>query len=133
MLYDDTDVITKAGINKSSFELYYNGGSIWCEHLDGMGKYAEKVKEKFWGDFKTLSKPSMTSFIIINLDKTILDNDLVSWIADTIIQSSKRFMKIAFVGVQHSKRAALRKIQYNKGCAVSFFDDYERAKQWLLP
>ena len=42
-------------------------------------------------------------------------------------------MKIAFVGVTHSKRTTLREIQYKKGCAVSFFDDYERAKQWLLP
>ena len=27
----------QAAIKKKSFELNYNGGTIWCEHLDGMG------------------------------------------------------------------------------------------------
>ena len=26
----------EAGIKKKSFELYFNGGSIWCEHLNKM-------------------------------------------------------------------------------------------------
>ena len=49
---DFTDGITEAGIKKKSFELYYNGGSIWCEHLDGMGLCKEKVIEKFLDDYE---------------------------------------------------------------------------------
>lgn len=30
--------IWQAGMNKKSFELPYNGGTIWCEHLDGMAR-----------------------------------------------------------------------------------------------
>lgn len=124
----------EAGIRKKSFELYYNGGSIWCEHLDSMGAYKEKVIEKFRGDIKAFSRPSMTSFMIINLDETEIDGDIISVITDSIINCGKRFMKIAFVGVAyHSDCRAFRKIQRETGCAVSFFSDYEKAKEWLLP
>ena len=84
-------------------------------------------------DFKNFNRPSMTSFVIINLDETMVDNDIISCITDTIIQSQKRYMKIAFVGVQKPEQAAFRKIQYQKECVVNFFDDYEKAKQWVLP
>ncbi|MGN0686542.1 MAG: hypothetical protein ACI4KA_00380 [Oscillospiraceae bacterium] len=129
----DRELIMNAGIQKKSFELFYNGGSIWCEHLDAMGCCADEVKDKFLNDYKTFSKPSMTSFMIINLDNTELFDDVISCITDTIIHSAKRYVKIAFVGIKKSKRSAFRTIQRLKGCAVNFFDDYEKAKQWILP
>ena len=80
-----------------------------------MGYCADEVKDKFLNDYKTFSKPSMTSFMIINLDNTELFDDVISCITDTLIHS------------------AFRTIQRLKGCAVNFFDDYEKAKQWILP
>ena len=41
------DQIIVAGIHKKSFELFYNGGTLWAEHLDGMGTYSPLVIEKF--------------------------------------------------------------------------------------
>lgn len=32
---------------KKSFELNYNGGTIWCEHLDGMGTFEDEVTAKY--------------------------------------------------------------------------------------
>lgn len=125
---------TTAGINKKSFELYFNGGSIWCEHLDGMGDLKDKVIEKFLGDKKCFCRPSMTSFMIINIDETVIDTDIISCITETIIGSQKRFMKIAFVGVgKIADRNDLRVIAKAKSCAVEFFNDFEKAKQWVLP
>lgn len=42
--------IEQAGKNKKSFELNYNGGTIWCEHLDSMGAFEEEVIKKFLDD-----------------------------------------------------------------------------------
>lgn len=130
---ENSSIILKAGIEKKSFELYYNGGSIWCEHLDGMGFFSEKVREKFLCDFKQFARPSMTSFMIINLDETELDDEIISCITDTLVRSEKRIMKLAFVGVKKSARGAFRRIGNEKKCAVNFYDDYEKAKQWTLP
>lgn len=124
----------EAGLRKKSFELYYIGGSIRCKHLDSMGYCKDAVIEKFRKDSKIFCRPSMTSFMIINLDETEIDTDIISCIVDEITSSPKRFMKIAFVGVEKRKpRSEFRKIGAQKGCAVGFFADYEKAKQWVLP
>lgn len=126
--------MSEAGIKKKSFELYFNGGSIWCEHLDGMSDEKEKVIEKFLNDKKFFCRPSMTSFIIIDFDETIFDDEILSVIFDTLANSQKRFMKIAFVGVSRfADRNKLKDISLIKHCPVDFFDDYEKAKVWLLP
>lgn len=63
-----------------------------------------------------------------------IDAEIISCITSTIIASKKRYMKIAFVGVKKRKeRLTLRDIQVKSGCIVDFFDDYEKAKQWVLP
>lgn len=128
------NINTEAGLRKKSFELYFNGGSIWCEHLDGMGDMKDKVIEKFQSDKKTFCRPSMTSFVIVNLDQTEIDGDIISCIYDTFVNSQKRFMKIAFVGVKKiGDRNNLRDISRKNGCPVEFFDDFEKAKWWVLP
>lgn len=124
----------ESGLRKKSFELYFNSGSIWCEHLDGMGELKEQVIEKFTYDKKIFCRPSMTSFLIINLDETVIDTDIISCIVETITGSQKRFMKIAFVGVKKvADKNDFRAISYIKGCPIEFFDDFEKAKQWVLP
>ena len=40
------DGIHEAAIKKKSFELNYNGGTIWCEHLDVMGTSEDEVIAK---------------------------------------------------------------------------------------
>lgn len=128
------NVNTEAGLRKKSFELYYNGGSIWCEHLDGMGEMKDKVIEKFLEDKKTFCRPSMTSFIIINLDQTETDPEIISCITETMISTPKRIMKLAFVGLTKAiDKNDLRVISQKKGCLMEFFDDFEKAKKWVLP
>ena len=46
---DIMNEILRAGIKKKSFELKFNGGTIRCEHLDGMGYVEETdISEEGW-------------------------------------------------------------------------------------
>ena len=42
--------IQLAGIRKKSFEQNFRGGTIWCEHLDGMGGHEDEAIHKFLED-----------------------------------------------------------------------------------
>ena len=126
------NTIIQAAINKKSFELNFYGGTIWCEHLDGMDGYEDKVLEKFNEDKRIFLRPSVSAFMIINLDKTDITENIINTITDTIMESNKIFRKIAFVGVKSLKaKRQLDRIKAN-GIAVGFIDDYEKAKQWLF-
>ena len=122
----------RAGINKKSFELNYNGGTIWCEHLDSMGNMETEVIKKFKEDYKTFSRPSVSSYMIINLDETIVSDRITECIVNGITECSKRFMKIAFVGVGKKEQKQFERIEKESGVIVSYFKDYEKAKEWTL-
>lgn len=121
------------GLNKKSFELNYNGGSIWAEHLDSMGKYENEVIKKFQNDAKLFSRPSSSSFIVINIDETIVTENIITCLVDTIKNSDKAFMKIAFVGVGKKEQRELTKKLSQCDFLLEFFSDYEKAKEWTLP
>ncbi len=122
----------QAGLNKKSFELNYNGGTIWCEHLDSMGDMETEVINKFGEDCKTFCRPSVSSYMIINLDETIVSDRIAECIVNGIIECKKRFMKIAFVGVGKKEQKQFEKIGEESGVMVSYFKDYEKAKEWIL-
>lgn len=54
----------EAGIQKKSFVLNYGNGEIWCEHLDSMGDYKQKVLEKFHKDMEQLNQIRMPRFYL---------------------------------------------------------------------
>ncbi|MGN0378466.1 MAG: hypothetical protein ACI4EU_02625 [Butyrivibrio sp.] len=120
------------GKSKKSFELNYDGGTIWCEHLDSMGNLESDVIRKFEEDYKTFIRPSVSSFMIINLDETIITGEITDCIVKAISESPKRFMKIAFVGVAGKYRKSFRRIYKDAGIVVGFLDDLEKAKEWTL-
>ena len=123
--------IQQAAIRKKSFELNYNGGTIWCEHLDGMGTFEDKVIAKFTEDKRLFSRPSVSSFMIIDLDETDVTEHIVNTIVDAILETNKLFRKIAFVGVEKHWHKQLNAIK-QKRIGVRFIDDYEKAKEWVI-
>lgn len=125
------DGIHEAAIKKKSFELNYNGGTIWCEHLDGMGTSEDEVIAKLGEDKKLFSRPSVSSFMIIDLDETEITVQIVKTIVDAIIEANKVFRKIAFVGVEKHWQKQFGAIK-TKGIAVRFIGDYEKAKEWVI-
>ena len=122
----------QAGMKKKSFELNYNGGIIWCEHLDSMGNMEAEVIKKFEEDCKIFCRPSVSSYMIINLDETTVTEQIVACIVNGIIECKKKFMKIAFVGVARKEQKQFEKIMKESGIMVSYLKDYEKAKEWVL-
>ena len=47
------------GLQKKSFLLYYGGGEIWAEHLDGLYGYTNLAIEKFEKDYLECKRPSL--------------------------------------------------------------------------
>ncbi len=122
----------QAGIKKKSFELNYNDGTIWCEHLDSMENMEAEVIKKFEEDYKTFSRPSVSSYMIINLDETTITEQIAACIVNGIIECKKKFMKIAFVGVGKKEQKLFEKMMKQSGIIVSYLKDYEKAKEWVL-
>ncbi len=122
----------QAGIKKKSFELNYNDGTIWCEHLDSMENMEVEVIKKFEEDYKTFSRPSVSSYMIINLDETTITEQIAACIVNGIIECKKKFMKIAFVGVGKKEQKLFEKMMKQSGIIVSYLKDYEKAKEWVL-
>lgn len=122
----------QAGLKKKSFELNYNGGTIWCEHLDSMGNMEAEVIKKFEEDSKTFCRPSVSSYMIINLDETTITQQIVACIANGITACEKKFMKLAFVGVGRTEQKQFEKMMKQSGIVISYLKDYEKAKEWVL-
>lgn len=122
----------QAGLKKKSFELNYNGGTIWCEHLDSMGNMEAEVIKKFEEDSKTFCRPSVSSYMIINLDETTITQQIVTCIANGITACEKKFMKLAFVGVGRTEQKQFEKMMKQSGIVISYLKDYEKAKEWVL-
>ena len=111
--------ITDNSLNKEITELYHGTAAskveINTESREEIIKENPEILEKF-----------------IPLKE--INEDIVSCIIDGIANCGKRFMKIAFVGVRNRADCrAFRVIHDKNGCAVSFFEDYEKAKEWVLP
>lgn len=115
------DYKIQAGINKKSFELNFNGGTLWAEHLDSMGDLEEEVIEKFLADYKSFSRPSVSAFMIINLDETIVTEKIIECIVDSLVECKKHFMKIAFVGVPKKDQKKFLSIKKRSRCCDNFF------------
>ena len=73
-----------------------------------MGNIEAEVINKFKEDYKTFSRSSVSSYMIINLDETIVSEQIVECIVNGIIECTKKFMKIAFVGVGKKQQKKLK-------------------------
>lgn len=132
MRQTENQIEIRAAMMKKSFELHYNGGTIWCEHLDGMKNLEQEVIDKFNGDLPELLRPSVSSCMIINLDETVITEGIEHAIEAGLSEGKKRFKKIAFVGVDRKHQIKLITGLSRSGAAVKFLDDYEKAKEWVL-
>lgn len=120
------------GGNKKSFSMFFGGGEIWFEHLDGMYDYTKLVIEKLENDCLEFKRPSMPSLIAINLDETVVDDTLISVIADKLLNSGKRFTRVVFVGVDKTVKRQMKNMLAGASFALNFINDFEKAKEWLV-
>ena len=122
----------RAGLNKQSFELSFRGGSIWCEHLDGMGAMEAEVIRKLHADARSFARPSVSARMIVNLDETVVTDAIAACVAECIGGCGKRFARIAFVGLNRKVKKHIVALLQGCGAQIAFLYDYERAKEWVM-
>ena len=120
------------GLNKKSFSIYYHGGEIWCEHLDSLYGEKELLLQKFRQDLIVIARPSTSSFIVVNLDESDVDKEMIEFIMNSFITLKKSLRKIVFVGLNSKMKSYIKKKNLETSFVVTCIDDYEKAKEWLF-
>lgn len=120
------------GLNKKSFSVFFNGGEIWCEHLDSIYKEKELLKQKFNQDLVQISRPSTSSFIVIDLDESEVDTEILELIIDSFVMLKKPLRKVVFVGLNARMKRYINKRNKDTSFTMTCIDDLEKAKEWLV-
>lgn len=119
------------GLKKKSFSMYFGGGEIWFEHLDGMYENTFLAIEKLTEDYETFKKPSKPSLICFNIDYTDVNDELIKHIVNALTGGQKRFTRVAFVGADRKTKNQIKKSLKCREFALEFINDFEKAKEWL--
>lgn len=117
---------------RKSFPMFFGGGEIWFEHLDGIHEHTELAIEKLERDYQQFKRPSMPSLIAINLDETVVTEALISAVADKLLKGDKRFTRVVFVGVDKKIKRKIERELAGASFVLSFINDFEKAKEWLV-
>lgn len=120
------------GYKKQSFSMYFGGGEIWFEHLDGMKEYTNLAIEKLEQDYHEFKRPSRPSLIAVNLDRTKITGPLIEAIAEKLLHGDKKFTRVVFVGVDRMNKRNIKKALFQAPFALNFINDFEKAKEWLV-
>jgi len=120
------------GLKKKSFPLFFNGGEIWCEHLDSLYNEKELLKQKFNQDLVQISRPSTSSFVAVNLDESVVDKEILELIINSFVMLKKPLCKVVFVGLNSKMKRYIKKKNINTSFAMDCIDDFEKAKEWLV-
>ena len=128
-----TGVERLPGFQKKSLLLYYRGGEIWFEHLDGLYEHEALVLEKLKNDRKTFCRASYPSMIGFVLDETEVTRNISEAIADALLHSGKLFRMVCFIGTDKKTRKALQAVLSDGTFMLEFINDLEKAKEWFIP
>jgi len=120
------------GQNKKSFSLFFNGGEIWCEHLDSLYNEKELLKQKFNQDLFQISKPSTSSFVAVALDESDVDREMLEYIINSFVMLNKPLRKVVFVGLNARMKNYIKKKNIETLFTMICIDDFEKAKEWLV-
>lgn len=121
-------------IVRKSFAISHNNGEMWAEELDSLYDFSDIVESKFKEDMKTIKKPSSPSFIAINLNQTMITEHLATLIIENLNDAGSSVRKVSFVGLDKKGLKIMKNIikNYNISFVYQFFDDFIKAKDWLI-
>lgn len=117
---------------RKSFSMFFGGGEIWFEHLDGLSGRTDIAVEKLENDYLRFKKPSMPSLIAVNLDETAADDRLIGAISDKLMNGGKIFTRVVFVGTDKTEQRKIKRMLKGAFFALNFINDFEKAKEWLV-
>lgn len=120
------------GLKKKSFSVFFNGGEIWCEHLDSLYDQTELIKQKFMKDLLQIQKPSASSFIAVILNESYVDSEILDQILNEFSKSKKQLRKVVFVGLNIKMKRYMKKRSADTDFLMVCMDDLEKAKEWLI-
>ena len=120
------------GWRKQSFALPYRGGSIWFEHLDGLGPHTSLAREKLAGDLPAMLSPAEPGLVCVVLNETRGDDALADALADALFYGDKRFLRVCLVGADFRTRRRIRRAAAG-AFPLAFLPGLEQAKEWLIP
>lgn len=120
------------GLKKKSFRMFFGGGEIWFEHLDGIYGYTNLAIEKLEKDYQEFKRPSLPSLIAINLDETEVNDRLLQAVTEKLLHGEKRFTRVVFVGVNRSEIRKIKHLLQEASFIYNFINDFEKAKEWLI-
>ncbi len=121
---------------RQSFSIPYNDGEIWVICIDNLGDNVELIKEKILDNEKLMSRPSNSSFILYDLNETVITIEIAGLIVDSLLRLKNYISKLAFVGASKiGKRKIqkyLKKYESELNILVKYFTDMDPAKEWLI-
>jgi len=115
--------------------LSYDNCEICCCHLDGYKDNREafcRRLEQINAFFDGGGQVSRYR-VWLNIDDSVLTEDLIEKVAESVIRTKEKIVKIAFVGAgKHKKRfiRLFKKTDFDK--PLAYFSDAENAKEWLV-
>jgi hypothetical protein len=122
----------KLGLKKKSFSLSYNGGEIWCEHLDALYDKTELLKQKFMEDLLQIQKPSSSSFIAVVVNESDIDGEILDQIINEFSNLKRQLRKVAFIGLTMKMKRYVKRRSAHTNFLIICMDDLEKAKEWLI-
>jgi hypothetical protein len=126
----------KQPIVRESFAMPFGGGKIFFAELDGLGENKALVMDKFERDIKTLKKPSATSLAGLHLKDTTIDREMAQSMLRSLNGEGQHMKKVAVVGLTLRNRLLWRRLKRAMDpparYVCGFFEDFEKAKIWLV-
>lgn len=121
-------------IVRKSFSAPHNNGYIWAENLDSLYDFTDVVESKFLEDMITIKRPSSPSAIAFNLNQTTVTENIATLIVDNLINAGNSVRRVCFVGLDKESLKIMKRVfkNYRVSFEFNFFDDFVKAKDWLI-
>ena len=123
-------------IVRESFALFYGGSQLVAMELDGLHDQSALVMEKLARDAQFLRRPSAPSLIGVHLKDTCMTEVMMKTMLESLNAPGMHLQKAAVVGLKASGRRTfsrlLKALDPPARFACALFEDYEKAKEWLV-
>jgi hypothetical protein len=123
-------------IVRESFAMAFGGGTIFFVQLDGLGAHGELAMDKFARDMETLCKPSAPSLIGLHVKDTAVSRGMAERMIRGMNAPGQHIKKLAVVGLPWLQgfrwKRLLKAADPPTAYAFAFYEDFERAKLWLV-